>query len=234
MDKQQRSRYKLPNSSQVSGRPTKAVNSSGLDKNITKPKGDHKTISLELKVPKFKKPDLPYVKIRKFGLLAVAAVAVIIVASVVVSNLKPETKGSKAADTTIGGVPKPEFKPEFEPVVPLDKPDIAKTQSATSTYDPERKVLSYTDTYLGESFTISQQKLPEAFKNGTDALSKLADSLGQKQVLETHRGTGYLSTNPKTREQTVVLTTPELLLFIRSAEMVEESIWETYINKLNI
>lgn len=194
-----------------------------------------KTISLEIKLPKLRVPKLSKLHlsrlpIRKFDyklLLCIVGILILAVGGVFINrNHKLNNGGDQTAQIQ---------QPDFKAAVPIDKPELAKVQGATSTYDPEKRVLSYTDTFMDETFTVSQQVLPDNFKTDAGALDKLVSSLGPKKVIiDTNHGPVYVSTNPKTNEQIVVFTTDKLLIFIRSSLKVEDTTWKEYINKLNL
>lgn len=187
------------------------------------PEIEKQVIAFEIKVPKVKLPELPYKKIGYYCAGGLTTVAIVVGSFVGIKHLtkKPTDKGSK------------QLTPDFKVVTPLDKPDLGKVQGATSTYDPDKHVLSYTDSFFGADFTVSQQPLPDNLKNNPDAISNIASNLGSKASLETQQGTVYIATNPKTKQQTAVFATPKILLFIRSSSPVDDTVWQDYINKLD-
>lgn len=191
-----------------------------------------RVVSLEIKLPKLPKINLPKVNYRRVAKKvtkpkAAAAILLILVLGLGVAQL------TKNHDKTGAGTNPQDIKPDFNAVVPLDKPDIANKQGDSVTYDVEKHVLSYTDTYFNETFTVSQQKLPDNLKSNPEELKKLAATMGSSHEVSTHRGMVYVATNQKTKEQTGVFPTGDLLLFIRTPREVDDTTWNEYVNKLN-
>ena len=195
-------------------------------------KGPTKTVSIEIKIPKL--PSMPKIKapkftrrIKTFTVLAVVTTGLLAATAL---GLKGKLNHTKTGNGPVAVVAKPDFKP----VVPLDKPNITEVLGTSSTYDPEKQVLSFSDTYFNQAFTISQQKLPDNLKSNPEEVKKLVASLGSSHEIQTHKGVAYIALNPKTKQETAVFLTSDLLLFIRTARHTEDDIWKEYINKLKV
>ncbi|MES2970901.1 MAG: hypothetical protein V4702_01095 [Patescibacteria group bacterium] len=195
----------------------------------TPPKAIHKTVSVEIKLPKPRLPHLPYRQYTKAISVITAILIVVIGAYGGVSKLMDSRSDRKVANGIIN-----ESKPAFTPVVPLDKPELANPGEGSVAYDADKQVLSYSDTYIGDDFTVSQQPLPEDLKNNPEALGEYASSLGVTRVVETHHGPILIASLPDKTNQTAVFATDKLLIIINTPNKVGDGDWKEYINKLKL
>lgn len=117
----------------------------------------------------------------------------------------------------------------FTPLVPED----TKVHKVTPRHNPERNLVSYVDSLKGASLTVSQQKLPLSAKDNKDFLAKAAESApGIKKAVLTTKGNAIVATDPISQQQTVVFTTDDVLVFIRTPKLLQDSDWIEYVSKL--
>lgn len=116
-------------------------------------------------------------------------------------------------------------KPDFEYSLP--KGDAQEVR-----YNSERKVVSFVDSIGGVEITVSQQPLPEGFKDSVqDKVRKLAEDFSATEVLSTANPTAFLGTSAK-GPQTVIFAKKDLLVFIQSAKKIDNHDWAEYITNL--
>lgn len=120
-------------------------------------------------------------------------------------------------------------KPDFEYSLP--KGDESELVGDVR-YDAEKKVVNYQDSIGGVSITISQQPLPEGFKQDTEAkVKKLAADFAATEELVTANPTAYIGTSVK-GPQTVVFAKKDLLVFIQSIKEIDDKDWAEYVTNL--
>ncbi len=194
-----------------------------LDKN-------NQTISVHISLPKFKKPNIqwselkdkiPYADKRFIGVSAAVAVVIVGVGIVTVwpdsKQGKPEVL-SQQTETA-----------DFDYSLPKGGKEAL---DAPVRYDSTRKVVNYKDTIGGVEITISQQPLPAGFETDTEAkVKKTAEDFSATKVLATANPTAYIGTSIK-GPQTVIFSKKKLLVFIQSAQAIDDHDWAEYITNL--
>ena len=108
------------------------------------------------------------------------------------------------------------------------------TEPTDRAFDEEVGVSIYKDNISNVAVTVSQQVLPENLKNNPAELQKLAISLDSKTSInrhETQKGLIYIA---ETEEETniVIFNHNNLLVFIRSAAIIDDQAWIDYVNQL--
>jgi hypothetical protein len=99
-------------------------------------------------------------------------------------------------------------------------------------YNSERKLVNFKDSIGGVEITVSQQPLPEGFKEDTDnKVKKLAEDFSATKSIATANPTAYIGTSIK-GPQTVIFTKKDLLVFIQSTKVIDEHDWAEYITNL--
>lgn len=99
-------------------------------------------------------------------------------------------------------------------------------------YDAQRKVVNFQDSIGGVAITISQQPLPEAFKEDTEAkVKKMAEEFSATKTIATANPTAYIGTSAK-GPQTVIFSKKDLLVFIQSAKKIDDHDWAEYVTNL--
>jgi hypothetical protein len=191
-----------------------------------------KKIQVQITVPKFKRPKLPAkltakLASKRFRIGASAVVLVVVVAGVASQTIL--SSGTKD-DGSKGVLSTQDQKPDFTTLLPDGKE--SNTVSGDVAYDAQRKVTSYTDTIMGQNVTVSQQPLPEDFKDNPDEkVKKLAEGFSATDVISTSTPKAYLGTSIK-GPQTVIFTKNGLLIFILSNSKIDKHDWAEYITKL--
>ncbi|HTE58515.1 MAG TPA: hypothetical protein VK694_07255 [Verrucomicrobiae bacterium] len=124
---------------------------------------------------------------------------------------------------------------DFNPLVPLENLTDANGQQSRPDfkYDKEKKVLGYVAEFNGASLTISQQPAPGDFKSNPAKLMSVAESFKATTHLDTQKGTAYIASDEKTKVQTAIFATDEVLVFVRSNKPLDNDEWQMYINQLN-
>jgi hypothetical protein len=194
-----------------------------------------KEIAISLTIPKLKKPKIPKKHAKKAARALKSApkwayaVAVLValpafLITLGVINHKPATK-----KPSVQGESKVAIA-DFQTVTPDG--DITNTTSQKVTYDPGKKVASFTDKINGYEVTVSMQKLPDTFKpNIADNVKKVADQFSATTVLAVDNGSAYLGTSAK-GPQSVVGYRGDLLVFMKSDTKIDAKAWAEYFNSL--
>ncbi len=145
--------------------------------------------------------------------------------SLLITHKKSEGTANNANKTTqVAG--KTIFKPDFDVVKLNTTPDDKVI------FDPERKVASFEVSTGMQTVTISQQQLPDSFKNDpAGELSNLASSIYATKELSYSGGKAYLGQSAK-GPQTVVLVKKGLLIFLASSNIITDTQWTDLINSL--
>jgi hypothetical protein len=120
-------------------------------------------------------------------------------------------------------------KPDFDYSLPKGKD--AEVDQAVK-YDATKKVVNFVDSIGGVQITVSQQPLPAGFEENTqDKVQKLAEDFSATHPLTTATPTAYLGTDSK-GPQTVIFAKKKLLVFIQSANKIDDHDWAEYITNL--
>lgn len=99
-------------------------------------------------------------------------------------------------------------------------------------FDPEKQVVNFVDSIGGIDITISQQPLPEDFKDDTDAkVKKLAEGFSATKTIATANPTAYIGTSAK-GPQTVIFAKNDLLVFMQSSKKIDDVDWASYVTNL--
>lgn len=190
-------------------------------------------VSINITIPKFKTPSIKKMAAKlpknlNYKQLGIGAGSLILAVSIgfgayhLRGSNKPGTKGDK------GVLSAHDQKPTFGTLTPSSDGTVA----ADKKYDPQKKVVSYTDAIGGVTITVSQQQLPGGFQdNPQEKVKKLAEDFSATEVLSTANPTAYLGTSAK-GPQTVIFTKNGLLVFIQSANKIDTHDWAEYITNL--
>jgi hypothetical protein len=185
-----------------------------------------KEIAIELSLPSIplrrgvqKLGSLPK---KYYGLSALVLVPVAVVAVVAIGTngrQAPSVQGEQVSNV-----------PDYAALTPNG--DITDTTSQKISYDPAKKVSSYTDKINGFEVTVSMQPIPDTFKPAIgDNVKKVADQFAATTVLDVDNGAAYLGTSPK-GPQSFVGYRGELLVFMTSLQKIEDAAWAEYFNSL--
>ncbi len=202
-----------------------------------------KIVSIELKLPKIKRPKLPpmpkltswakrvkQVKLarlpRRRILVAAAVLVVILLGFAVFMSLNNKNEGT--VSSTVTDV-KP-ATPTFDTVLP----QTAEQSKPATGFDPEKGVASYGDKIAGINVTVSQQPLPVSFKQDPDGeILKLATNLKATKLIEAPGIKAYTGTSSQDGTQTVIFAKKDLLIFIRATKPLTKEQIVHYIVSLD-
>jgi len=122
--------------------------------------------------------------------------------------------------------------PEYQTLLPESKP-VDELGGWKRVSPPENDpVFAYVDTIGDATINVSQQPLPESFKgNVAEQTARLAEAYSASKTLEAGGIKAYLGTSSK-GPQSVIFTTDELLVLIKSKENIPDDAWEKYISTL--
>lgn len=201
---------------------------------VQPPSADSKSsaVSINISIPRFKfpKPQAvipPQLIAHKKWAIGIVAVVLVIgtgTSAVLIRNSKQKT-GADGAAVLSQNTEKPPFD------YSLPKGNAAQLGGDVR-FDPNRKVVSFKDSIGGVEITVSQQPLPEGFKdNLDDKVKKLAEDFSAKEVLSTANPTAYLGTAVE-GPQTVIFAKKDLLVFILSTKKIDNHDWAEYITNL--
>lgn len=190
-------------------------------------------VSINFSLPKVKLPKLftrvaSKIKGTKFSrkqlIIGGAACLVLVSSFGVLRAISGKGKSSEVASGVLGEAAK---EPEFRTVLPEGDADY--TSSKKIAYDAQKKVASYTDTLNGVPITVSQQPLPDSFKDDPDGqVKKIAENFSANKEIKAGGLVAYLGTSAK-GPQSLVLKRGDLLIFIFSQRAIPDDVWGTYI-----
>lgn len=122
--------------------------------------------------------------------------------------------------------------PSYKTVIPAGK-TIEQLGGWTRVSPPDREaVYAYTDTLAGVQIAVSQQPLPDDFKEDPESsVAELASAYKAEQKLGGTSGTVHIGTSAK-GPQSVILAKSNLLILIKSDAPIPAAAWTEYINSL--
>lgn len=123
------------------------------------------------------------------------------------------------------------IEPEFDTVLPTTS--INGEGTSVVKYDSQKKVASYTDQINTINITVSQQPLPDTFKDWPDEeIEKVARSFSANHIINASKTKVYLGTSGK-GPQTAIFYKKAALVFIYSEDKISDEDWAEYISDLN-
>lgn len=189
-------------------------------------------VSVNLTLPKVNLPKIP----RKMRLHAIkrkqwilmGSIILLVIISAVTWHLRTYRKTKpKDPQSVLSAV---QQKPEFKVLAPKDSASAVADDKVH--YDSTRKVASFTDTIDNTQVVVSEQPLPESFKDDPEGkTAALAKSINANDVIASSYPKAYLGTSIK-GPQTAVFTKNNLLVFIYAPKALDKSAWAEYITKL--
>jgi hypothetical protein len=196
-----------------------------------KPTAKPAAVSINITIPKLKlhKPSvkIPPQLIAHKKWIVGGSLAVVLVAGVAVTIFATQ-KDDKNGNTPAVLAEKSQ-RADFAYSLPKGS---AEETDGDVRYDAEHKVVNFKDSIGGVEITISQQPLPESFKEDTDnKVKKLAADFSATKEITTANPTAYLGTSVK-GPQTVIFSKKDLLVFIQSTKTIDEHDWAEYITSL--
>lgn len=96
----------------------------------------------------------------------------------------------------------------------------------------EEPVFAYMDKIDDVTISVSQQPLPQSFKNNTDSeVAELAKKFNATNKIDAGGTTAYIGTSSK-GPQSVIFTHDNLLILMKSIGHVTDTSWANYIETL--
>lgn len=118
--------------------------------------------------------------------------------------------------------------PPFSPVLPpsgIEKEEIS--------YNPERNFAKFDDSIDGIFVSVSQQSMPDDFKNDTEnKLTELTKGFQAEKTIQTGSGLAYIKETEQGPE-TIIFSKFGMLIFIRTGDKVSDRSTIDYIDNLN-
>lgn len=117
---------------------------------------------------------------------------------------------------------------------PLLAPATAENQNNTSkpTYDEQRKLYTFNDTFKNARLTVNQQAMPEKLKNNEPEIKRLAASIGATDSFTTTLGTVRIATSKETGTQRLFIVGDKMLMFVQSTSTLSQTEWVEYLQSL--
>lgn len=206
---------------------------------------DHKTIDINInlnslpKLPRIPKPKLdpiiavlPKAKRILLTKKGIAVLGIVIIGTVgftgVSSLLSHHSESKNAGAPNAGGANTPEYKT----VLP-DSKDIGELGGWRRVSPPESNpVFAYADKISGVVVNVSQQPVPENFKDDKNSkVKELAKSFSATHEVSVKDSTLYLGTSSKGPQSAIVLKNDTLVLMKSEAKITDEK-WRDYVNNL--
>ena len=191
-------------------------------------------VVVNLSLPKFRlpkvKPKLPKIS-KKWLIIAVLAVllagAGFVAYKVFIASDEP-----KVVKGVLGTGEQVSQTPDFTTVLPKGK-NIDELGGWARVSPPDKDpAFAYVDVVDGTQLNVSQQQLPERFKQDKDGeLAKLAEQFSANEKITVGETVVYIGTSSK-GPQSVITSIDGLLILIKSAGPLTNEQWSKYIASL--
>jgi hypothetical protein len=124
-------------------------------------------------------------------------------------------------------------KPAYQTVLPQGK-TISELGGWKRVSPPKSDpVFAFTDTLEGVAISVTEQPLPQSFKNDTDTqVAELAKKFNATDKLPAGSLTAYIGTSAK-GPQSVIFANDNLLILIKSEKKISDASWAKYTQTLN-
>lgn len=162
---------------------------------------------------------------KKTIIVSSSVLVVILCAGITLFTLAPWRDSSAQTDGS-------SVKPDFNAVLPANTSvdELGGWQKMTP--PNSTPIYVYSDTIDGIAISVSQQTLPDSFKNNSDAevakLSKAYNATTTINAGETKVYSGKSADGP----QSIIFTKNNLLVLIKSRGVIENDAWASYIEAL--
>jgi hypothetical protein len=203
-----------------------------------KPSSTGTNITINLDLSKIKLPKPPKIKLPGFPYRRLAASLVLLAVMVVGSSAlyhhhQQSVEASKLEAARKATTGPSRTTPSFAPLVPKDKPELAKLDPKNKdiAYDGNRDTYSFMDKLDSNNITISEQPLPANLGEPQQAVNQVAKQINAKEPISLNDGVAY-SSSDKSGAQTVVFSAKNLLIFINSPFHHEAASYKFYIDNL--
>lgn len=123
--------------------------------------------------------------------------------------------------------------PDYKTVLPKEK-SISELGGWKRVSPPKNDpVFAFTDTIDNVPITVSEQPLPESFKNNTSGqVAELAQKFNATEKIDAGDITVYIGTSSK-GPQSVIFTKNNVLVLIKSEKKIQNTSWANYAQLLN-
>lgn len=180
-----------------------------------------RSIAIDIHMPKLALPKIQYSP----RALIFAVVALVGVSGVIYYSLRPVAPPPSVHVSSSGGGTISDLS--FAPLMPT-----TSTHVSNKKYDRAKDSFSYNDVYKDAHITVSEQPLPDTFRNSGVEIKKLTDSMKANASYETIHGTLYIAGEGESGPQWMVLVHRQLLVFIQSTAPLGSPDWVTYVQML--
>lgn len=121
--------------------------------------------------------------------------------------------------------------PTFQTILPTGK-SVQDVQGKMLRPPNSEPVFSYNDKINGKTINVTQQPLPESFKNDpTTKVAEMAKNFNATNQIEAGNTIVYIGTSAK-GPQYAIFSKSDLLILIKSEEKIDDGAWTIYINSL--
>jgi hypothetical protein len=183
-------------------------------------------VSIQISMPKFRLPKLPYQRIGYW------AGGVALLAGLTIGGWNAYKHFWGRSKVAVKGTSTVLTSPSFTPVAPQNKPQLGQQGAdPNSAYDGSKDLYTFRDMLMGFPVVVSQQPLPEKFKDA-NTLKKTAEGIGTVETVETAFGTAYIATVAKGETQQVMLSYQNRLVMVQSFKKFDAETWKYYLETL--
>jgi hypothetical protein len=192
--------------------------------------GNNPSVSIHISLPKLKKPSLPKklpknLTYKQLG-IGTGALAIVLVVGIFALNMRSDNKGGTEGKGVLSAS---DQKPSFQTLSPSGN---TAGKASVMKYDAQHKIVTFVDSIGGVDINVTEQALPDNFKDNTDdKVKKLAEGFSANEVLSTANPTAYLGTSIE-GPQSVIFHKKGLLIFIKSTKNIDNHDWAEYITNL--
>jgi hypothetical protein len=186
-------------------------------------------------LPRLRLPTLRLKGSKKKRLAVSGAVLVIVVGGAAGLLFLPDNKANKQQPTRADVLSVEDLRqsPDFQAILPSGK-TIEDLGGWLRVSPPDKDpVFAFVDTVEGAQLNVSQQRLPDDFKqDAAGELAELANQFGAKEKITVDQVDAYIGTSAK-GPQSVLMVKSELLILIRASSALTNEQWVVYIASLH-
>ena len=156
------------------------------------------------------------------GVIAIVIISGIVTAVVINANKQTTISSQETKDA-----------PEYKTILP-NGASIESFSGWTRISPPENDpVYAYKDTVKNVSVTVSEQPIPESFKDNLDTqVSEVAKKYNATAQIDAGGTKAFVGTSAK-GPQSVIFAKNNLLILIKSSQKIENKNWVEYIESLS-
>lgn len=177
-----------------------------------------------------------FILYRKEIIILASVILVIGLLSTVVYFVKNHDKKSQnepqkvnQSQSTVGSKPA-DHDPEFEMLQPQGR--TIKKENVY--YDKEKNFAKYDDEISGAKITVSQQPLPDSFKEDVGKeLERVSKNFGATEKLSVDNGSYAYYGQSASGPQTIIYVKNDVLMFIRTQREIDKASILVYLNNLD-